>query len=52
MVEKVENRQILRSVPADHVDKVVSQFEAEGAVSVKVRNEPDGTYTIEAIMSE
>lgn len=36
---------ILKNVPADAVDQVVEEFEAEGYTVRKVR-QPDGTFTV------
>ena len=48
----VENRQVLTDVPADRVQKSVAQYRAEGAVSVRTRQEPDGKFTVEAVFHE
>ena len=52
MAQKVENRQILRNVPADDVQKVIALYRAEGATSIKTTQEPEGTFTVEAVFSD
>lgn len=38
---------VLRDVPPDHVDEVVSEFEADGATVSKTQ-QADGNYTVTA----
>ncbi len=46
MVTKTER---LTQVPDDRVDKIMAMFKAEGAKKIHKIQEPEGTWTVEAI---
>ena len=46
MVTRTER---LTQVPDDRVDKIMAMFKAEGAKKIHKIQEPEGTWTVEAI---
>jgi hypothetical protein len=47
----LEIGRVLKDVPDDVIDEVVSDFESEGAKVIKER-QADGKWTVRAILSE
>ncbi len=48
----MDRLQRLTDVPSDRVDKIMTQFKAEGAMKVSRQRAPNGTWTVEAIFAE